>query len=53
MAASFLASPKFTHHELSKYVLPAVDSESSAATQSAPTHALELAHALAFHDDLG
>ena len=51
--ASFLASPKFTRHELSEYVLPAVNSESSAATQSAPTHALELAHALAFRNGLG
>ncbi|KAH9985913.1 Metalloenzyme, LuxS/M16 peptidase-like protein [Russula vinacea] len=51
--ASFLASPKFTRHELSEYVLPAVHSESAAATQSAPTHALELAHALAFRSGLG
>ena len=51
--ASFLASPKFTRHELSEYVLPAVHSESSVATQSAPTHALELAHALAFRNGLG
>jgi ubiquinol-cytochrome c reductase core subunit 2 len=34
-------------------VLPAVHSESTAATQSAPTHALELAHALAFRNGLG
>jgi ubiquinol-cytochrome c reductase core subunit 2 len=51
--ASFLASPKFTRHELNEYVLPAVHSESSAAIQSAPTHALELAHALAFRNGLG
>ena len=51
--ASFLASPKFTRHELNEYVLPAVHSESSAATQSAPIHALELAHALAFRNGLG
>ena len=51
--ASFLASPKFTRHELNEYVLPAVHSESSAATQSAPTHALELAHGLAFRNGLG
>jgi ubiquinol-cytochrome c reductase core subunit 2 len=51
--ASFLASPKFSRHELSEYVLPAVHSESAAATQSAPTHALELAHALAFRNGLG
>ncbi|KAI0252304.1 Metalloenzyme, LuxS/M16 peptidase-like protein [Lactifluus subvellereus] len=51
--ASFLASPKFTRHEFSEYVLPAVHSESSAAAQSAPTHALELAHALAFRNGLG
>ncbi|KAH9956736.1 LuxS/MPP-like metallohydrolase [Russula dissimulans] len=51
--ASFLVSPKFTRHELSEYVLPAVHSESSAASQSAPTHALELAHALAFRHGLG
>ena len=51
--ASFLASPKFTRHELSEYVLPAVNSESTAATQSASIHALELAHALAFRNGLG
>jgi ubiquinol-cytochrome c reductase core subunit 2 len=51
--ASFLASPKFTRHELNEYVLPAVHSESAAATHSAPTHALELAHALAFRNGLG
>ncbi|KAF8257614.1 Metalloenzyme, LuxS/M16 peptidase-like protein [Lactarius quietus] len=51
--ASFLASPKFTRHELNEYVLPAVHSESSAANQSAPTYALELAHALAFRNGLG
>ena len=51
--ASFLASPKFTRHELGEYVLPAVHSESTAATQYAPTHALELAHALAFRNGLG
>jgi ubiquinol-cytochrome c reductase core subunit 2 len=51
--ASFLASPKFTRHELGEYVLPAVNAESTAATQSAPLHALELAHALAFRSGLG
>jgi len=51
--ASFLVSPKFTRHEFSEYVLPAVHSESSAASQSAPTHALELAHSLAFRKGLG
>ncbi|KAI9507929.1 LuxS/MPP-like metallohydrolase [Russula earlei] len=51
--ASFLAAPKFTRHELSEYVLPAVHSESHAASQSAPTYALELAHALAFRGGLG
>jgi ubiquinol-cytochrome c reductase core subunit 2 len=34
-------------------VLPAVHSESTAATQSSPTHVLELAHALAFRNGLG
>jgi len=51
--ASFLVSPKFTRHEFSEYVLPAVHSETSAASQYAPTHALELAHALAFRNGLG
>ena len=50
---SFLASPKFTRHELSEYVLPAVNSESTAATQSSSIHALELAHVLAFRNGLG
>ncbi len=34
-------------------MLPVVNSESTAATQSAPIHALELAHALAFRNGLG
>lgn len=34
-------------------MLPAVQLESSAAVQSAPTHLLELAHELAFRDGLG
>lgn len=34
-------------------MLPAVQSESNAAAQSAPTHAVELAHALAFRNGLG
>ena len=34
-------------------MLPAVNSESTAATQSASIHALELAHALAFRNGLG
>jgi hypothetical protein len=54
--ASFLASPKFTRHELSEYVLPAVNLESTAAAQSAQSasiHALELTHALAFRIGLG
>ncbi|KAH9961727.1 hypothetical protein BC827DRAFT_1267380 [Russula dissimulans] len=51
--ASFLVSPKFTHHKLSEYVLPAIHSKSSATSQSAPMHMLELAHALGFHHGLG
>ena len=34
-------------------MLPAVHSESGATIQSAPTHVLELAHELAFCNDLG
>jgi len=51
--ASFIVSPKFSRHELSEYVLPAVHSESAAAVQSVPTHVLELAHELAFRNGLG
>ena len=51
--ASFIASPKFSRHELSEYVLPAVHSESAAAVQAVPTHVLELAHQLAFRNGLG
>jgi len=51
--ASFIASPKFTRHEFNEYVLPAVHSETNTAAQSAPTQALELAHALSFRTGLG
>ncbi|KAI0309908.1 Metalloenzyme, LuxS/M16 peptidase-like protein [Amylostereum chailletii] len=51
--ATFLASAKFTRHELAEYVFPAVAAESEAASHSAPTRALELAHALAFRNGLG
>ena len=45
--------PKSTRHELSEYVLPTVNSESTAATQSASIYALELAYTLAFRNGLG
>jgi len=51
--ASFLTLPKFTYYELSEYVLPAIHSESSATIQSTPTHILEFAQELAFHNGLG
>ncbi|KAI0040054.1 hypothetical protein FA95DRAFT_1550143 [Auriscalpium vulgare] len=51
--ASFLASAKFTRHELTEYVLPAVLAESHVAKHTGSTRALELAHALAFRNGLG
>lgn len=51
--ADYIAGAKFTRHELTEYVLPAVLAESAAFAQSNSTRALELAHAFAFRSGLG
>ncbi|KAI0056823.1 LuxS/MPP-like metallohydrolase [Artomyces pyxidatus] len=51
--ASFIASAKFTRHELAEYVLPTSLAEAQAAKHTPSTRALELAHALAFRNGLG
>ncbi|KAI0743043.1 LuxS/MPP-like metallohydrolase [Daedaleopsis nitida] len=51
--SSFLTSAKFTRYELSEWVAPTCEAESTAAINDPATHALELAHALAFRSGLG
>ncbi|KAG9217806.1 hypothetical protein CCMSSC00406_0005176 [Pleurotus cornucopiae] len=50
---SFITSGKFTRHEFEEYVQPVVESESHAATSDPTTHAIEVAHTLAFRSGLG
>ncbi|RPD67940.1 LuxS/MPP-like metallohydrolase [Lentinus tigrinus ALCF2SS1-7] len=51
--SSFLTSAKFTRYELTETVGPVCEAESTAALHDPATHALELAHALAFRNGLG
>ena len=51
--SSFLTSAKFTRYELSETVGPVCEAETTAALHDPATHALELAHALAFRNGLG
>jgi ubiquinol-cytochrome c reductase core subunit 2 len=51
--ASFIASARFTPHELQEYVIPVIESEAAAARADPVTQALEAAHALAFRTGLG
>ncbi|KAG2117716.1 Metalloenzyme, LuxS/M16 peptidase-like protein [Suillus clintonianus] len=53
LISSFLTSGKYQRHEFQEYVLPVVEAESTAASQNPATHALELAHSLAFRSGLG
>ena len=53
MLSSILTSTRFTRYELEESVLPQVQSESIVAHADPATHALELAHALAFRSGLG
>lgn len=53
LLTSFVTSAKFTRHEFQEYVIPVLESESNAATSNPATHAIELAHALAFRSGLG
>ncbi|KAJ7733256.1 Metalloenzyme, LuxS/M16 peptidase-like protein [Mycena maculata] len=51
--ASVIASSKYTRHEFEELVLPTIESEVNALHADPATHALELAHALAFRSGLG
>ncbi|KAJ7623305.1 Metalloenzyme, LuxS/M16 peptidase-like protein [Roridomyces roridus] len=51
--ASVIASTKYTRHEFQELVLPTIESEVNALHKDPATHALELAHALAFRSGLG
>ncbi|KAJ7207295.1 Metalloenzyme, LuxS/M16 peptidase-like protein [Mycena haematopus] len=51
--ASVIASTKYYRHEYEELVLPAIESEVNALHRDPATHAVELAHALAFRNGLG
>jgi ubiquinol-cytochrome c reductase core subunit 2 len=51
--SSILTASRFTRYELEESVLPNVEAESIVARADPATHALELAHALAFRSGLG
>ncbi|KAJ6581388.1 Metalloenzyme, LuxS/M16 peptidase-like protein [Mycena capillaripes] len=51
--ASVVASTKYYRHEYEELVLPTIESEVNALHADPATHALELAHALAFRSGLG
>ncbi|RPD80601.1 hypothetical protein L226DRAFT_565459 [Lentinus tigrinus ALCF2SS1-7] len=50
--SSFLTSARFTRYELTEIVGPVCEVESTTALHEPATHALELAHALAFRNGL-
>jgi len=51
--SNIITSTYFTRYELEESVLPLVEAESQVARADSATHALELAHALAFRSGLG
>ena len=51
--SSFITSAKFTRHEFEEYVTPLVAAETEAATSDPATHAIDIAHGLAFRSGLG
>ena len=51
--SSFITSAKFTRHEFEEYVAPLVASDTEAATSDPATHAIDIAHTLAFRSGLG
>lgn len=53
LLTSFITSAKFARHEYQEYVVPVIESESNAASSDPATHALELAHTVAFRSGLG
>ncbi|CCM04093.1 uncharacterized protein FIBRA_06252 [Fibroporia radiculosa] len=53
LLSSFVASAKYTRHELHEFVAPVCEAESAAAFANPATRALDLAHLLAFRAGLG
>ncbi|KAJ7281815.1 Metalloenzyme, LuxS/M16 peptidase-like protein [Mycena rebaudengoi] len=53
LLASVVASTQFTRHEFQELVLPAIEGEVNSLAADPATHAVELAHALAFRSGLG
>jgi ubiquinol-cytochrome c reductase core subunit 2 len=51
--SGLFTSPAFAAHELHEAVLPSVEAESAAAVADSVTHAIEVAHSLAFRSGLG
>jgi len=51
--SSFITTAKFTRHEFDEYVTPLVAAETEAATSDPATHAIDIAHGLAFRSGLG
>ena len=53
LLTSFVTSAKFARYEFQEYVVPVIESESTAASSDSATRALEVAHAIAFRSGLG
>ncbi|KAG6879312.1 hypothetical protein C0992_003639 [Termitomyces sp. T32_za158] len=51
--SSFVNSAKFTRHEFEEYVTPLIEADVAAVDADPATHAIEIAHALAFRSGLG
>ncbi|KAH0580069.1 Cytochrome b-c1 complex subunit 2, mitochondrial [Termitomyces sp. J132] len=51
--SSFVNSAKFTRHEFEEYVTPLIEADSAAVNTDPATHAIDIAHALAFRSGLG
>ncbi|CDO76334.1 hypothetical protein BN946_scf184795.g5 [Trametes cinnabarina] len=51
--SSYLTSTKFTRYELSEWVAPTCEAETTAAFSNPATRAVELAHNIAFRNGLG
>lgn len=53
MLSSFVNSAKFTRHEFEEYVTPLIEADTAAVNADPATHAVDIAHALAFRSGLG
>ncbi|KAH8092173.1 Metalloenzyme, LuxS/M16 peptidase-like protein [Cristinia sonorae] len=51
--SSFVTDAKFTRHELSEYVAPVCEAESTTVSSDPAARAIEVAHGLAFRNGLG